>query len=427
MKPRFIFLFVCILFFSIQVPTFAQSSSFLNFSMGVGYDNVSERYYLVHYDTVGVPSESLEVLKRATEEVEEQKAILRLNLGKDFTNHSRFSVSNRFSLGNLYLRDMLRIELENDWLTLSNQAELKTIQDKEKVTYQTDYFTNNFDVRLKARISPRVALRFKNNLEYTEYKERKPYTYDYYRNRTSLELDTDISSDGFLHLSYQFSKRYVPDSSSIDYDRHSFDVSFDKYFGWATFFQLENELERKIFSKPEGTDDYWENRFTLGLSRKIHERLELLFRNQFGVLTYDAEDEINFGYFENKFSAAVEYELLDGLEIGGGPEWMIFSSLRRIYKDYDYNQPAFILSIDFSRSPKLWLSIEDKLGTRNYKSDENPFYTDYLLNQLSCFLNTQLNSHFSFNLTLSVDSEWHDSQGDNLTVYLISSELSYSF
>lgn len=427
MNPKVFFVFLFSLFCLIQTPAFAEETSLIKFSFGLGYDNVSERYYLAHYDTIGVPSESLEALRRATEEIEEMKAILKFDLNKDFADHSRISVNNSFSFSSLYLRDILRIEWDKDWLNLSNQAELKTIQDKKKVTYQTDYFTNNFDVKLKARLLSGLLLRFRNNLEYTEYKEKSTYAYDYYLNRTALELDKDISSDGFLHLSYQFSKRYVPDSTLINYDRHFFNLSLDKYFGWETLLQLENELDRKMFNKPEGLDNFWEERFTFGLSKRVHDRVELLFRNEFEILSYDIEDEINFDYCENKFSAALEYELSDGLEIKGEPEWLVFSSLKRLYQDYNYNQLAFILSCDLSRSTKLWLSIEDKFGKRNYKSDENPFYTDYLLNQISLFLDGELSSHLGFNLMLSVDSEWHHSKGDNLTVFLISSELTYSF
>lgn len=425
MKPKSLFAFL--LFCLIQTPALAEETSLIKFSFGLGYDNVSERYYLVHFDTIGVPSESLEALRRAIEEIEEMKAILKFDLNKDFADHSRISVNNSFSFSSLYLRDILRIEWDKDWLNLSNQAELKTIQDKKKVTYQTDYFTNNFDVKLKARLSPEISLRFRNNLEYTEYKEKSAYAYDYYLNRTALELDKDISSDGFLHLSYQFSKRYVPDSTLINYDRHFLNLSLDKYFGWATLLQLENELDRKTFKKPGGLDNFWEERFTFGLSKRVHDRVEFLFRNEFEVLSYDIEDEINFDYFENKFSVALEYELSDGLEIKGEPEWLVFSSLKRLYQDYNYNQLAFILSCDLSQSTDLWLSIEDKFGRRDYKSGENPFYTDYLLNQISLFLDGELNSHLGFNLMLSVDSEWHNSKGDNLTVFLISSELTYSF
>jgi hypothetical protein len=336
-------------------------------------------------------------------------------------------VNNSFSLSGLYLRDILRIEWEKEWFELSNQAELKTIQDREKVIYQTDYFTNNFDLRLKARLSPAITLRFRNDLEYTEYKERSPYAYDYYLNRTSLDLDKDILSGGFLYLSYQFSRRHVPDSTLIDYDRHFLDLSVDKYFGWETLLQLENELDRKQFNKPGGVDNFWEDRFTFGLSRRIREKTELWFRNEFEVLSYDVEDAINFDYFEYRLSAGLEYELAEGLEIEGKPEWVTFSALKSDYRDYNYDQLALGLSFDLSRSTRLWLSVEDKFGRRDYKSDENPFYTDYLLNQVGLFLDAELGSHLGFNLMISVDSEWHDSQEDNLTVYLISSELTYSF
>jgi hypothetical protein len=427
MKQKSLFAFLFLLFCLIQSTAFAQGTSLIKFSFGLGYDNVSERYYLAHYDTISVPSESLEALRRATEEIEEQKAIVKFDLNKDFANHSRLSVNNRFSFSSLYLRDILKIEWDKDWLNLSNQAELKTIQDKKKVTYQTDYFTNNFDVKLKARLSPELILRFRNNLEYTEYKEDSTYTYDYYLNRAGLELDKDISSDGFLHLSYQFSKRYVPDSTLINYDRHFLDISFDKYFGWETLLQLGNELDRKTFKKPGGLDNFWEERVIFGLSRRIHDKMELLFHNEFEVLSYDIEDEINFDYFENKFSTALDYELSYGCEIKGGPEWVTFSSLKNLYREYNYDQLAFSLSFDLFRSTDLWLSIEDKFGRRDYKSDENPFYTDYLLNQISLFLDGELGAHLGFNLMLSIDSEWHNSRGDNLTVFLISSELTYSF
>jgi len=80
MKPKSLFVLLFSLFCLIQTPALAEETSLIKFSFGLGYDNVSERYYLVHYDTVGVPSESLEALKRATEEIEEQKAILNSSL-----------------------------------------------------------------------------------------------------------------------------------------------------------------------------------------------------------------------------------------------------------------------------------------------------------------------------------------------------------
>jgi len=411
----------------IATPASGEETPLVRFSFGLGYDNVSERYYLVHYDTLGIPSESLGVLRRATEEIEERKAIFKFDLKKDFSDHSRLSVTNSLSLSNVYLRDILRIEWGKDWLNLSNQSELKTIQDTTQVPYQTDYFINDFDLKLKARLSPGFYLRFRNNLEYTEYKERTVYAYNYYLNRSTLELEKELSSDGFLHLSYQFSKRYVPDSTQINYDGHFLDLSLDKYFGWQTLLQVENELERKIFRKPGGVDNFWGDRFICGLSKKIYSRMELLFRNEFELFTYDVEDEINFNYLENKFFTATGYELADGMKIKGGPEWVIFSSLENLYRGYNYHQWALVLSFDLSRSTRLWLSLEDKFGRRDYESDESPFYSDYLLNQISLFVDGELGTHLNFNLMLSVDSEWHPSKGDDLTVFLISSELNYSF
>ncbi len=422
------FIVALALIFSLtQSKTFAQEGSAFRFSFGLGYDNISEKYYLVHYDTISVPSESLEALRRATEEIEEQKVLLELDLNKSLADHSRFLIQNRFSLSSLYVRDILRLEWQTDWLTLADEAELRTIRDKDKVTYQSDFLTNSLDVKLRASPSPGTSLTLRNNLEYTEYKDKSPYVYDYYLNRTTLELDRDVSEDGFFRLSYQLSKRNVPDSASINYAGHFVDLSFDKYFGWETLLQVENELERKTFNKPQGQDDFWQNRFTLALDRKIRERTKLLFRNEFEVLGYDAEDEINFGYLENQFSGLVQFELQDGLVIAGGPEWTSFFSLRSAYRDYDYRQPSWVASLDLMRTVSFWTSLEDKFGKRDYRSDDNPFYTDYLFNQLTLFLTADLNPHMGFNLMLSVDSEWHDSRQDDLTVFLISSELTYRF
>ncbi len=123
----------------------------------------------------------------------------------------------------------------------------------------------------------------------------------------------------------------------------------------------------------------------------------------------------------------MQFELQDGLVIAGGPEWTSFFSLRSTYRDYNYRQPSWIASLDLMRAVSFWTSVEDKFGKRDYRSDDNPFYTDYLFNQLTLFLTADLNPRMDFNLMLSVDSEWHDSRQDDLTVFLISSELTYRF
>lgn len=196
---------------------------------------------------------------------------------------------------------------------------------------------------------------------------------------------------------------------------------------------MENELERKTFKKPEGMDDFWDNRFTFDMSYDFENQIKLKFKNEFQFLTYDLEDEINFNYLENKLTPGLEYEVLDGIKLKGESEWTIFSVQNSLYQEYDYNQLAFNLSLDVSKSTKLWLSLENKFGKRDYlqdtwdKSDENSFYTDYYLNQVSLLLDGEVGSHLSFNLMLSIDSEWHKSKEDNLTVSLFTSELIYSF
>lgn len=219
----------------------------------------------------------------------------------------------------------------------------------------------------------------------------------------------------------------MPDSSIIDYDRHLFDFVLDRYFGWKFLLQVENELERKMFKKPEGVDDFWDNRFTIDFSYDLNPRIKLILKDEFEVLDYDLEDEINFNYSENELTPGLEYEILDGIKLKGEPEWRIFSARNNRYREYDYNQMALNLSLDISKSTKLWLSLEDEFGRRDYKSDGNLYYTDYYLNQVSLFLDGELGSRLGFNLMFSIDSEWHNSKENNLTVSLFTSELTYSF
>jgi hypothetical protein len=411
----------------------SPKSSDLKFSFALGYDNISENYYLVHIDTLGLPSESLETLKKATEETEEKKASLKLDLNKSFANGSKFSINNTLSLSNLYLRNILKIEWDKEWFFLNDQVELRKAQDRSQTSYQQDYFANNFEVGLKTGFSSDLTFKIRNSFELSNYKEKALYIYDYYLNKTSFELEKELASDGLFNLSYQFGKRYVPDSSCINYDRHLFDFMLEKYFGWTLLLQMENELERKTFKKPERVDDFWDNRFTFDVSYALEDQVRLKLKNEFELLSYDLEDEINFDYIENKFTPGLEYEVMDGIKLKGEPEWIIFSTVNNLYQEYDYNQVAFNLSLDISKSAKLWVSLEDKFGKRDYpqdpwdNSDENPFYTDYYLNQVTLFLDGELGARLRFNLMLSIDSEWHKSKEDNLTVFLLTSELVYSF
>lgn len=428
---KFIILFLLLIFLLSGTEAFSQQdspkSSDLKFSFGLGYDNISEKYYLVHFDTLGIPSESLEALKKATEEINEKKASLKIDLNKNFANNSKFSINNTLSLSNLYLRDILKIQWDKEWFSVNDLVELRKTQDKNQTGYQQDYITNNLNVSLKTNFPQNFSFRIRNSFELTNYKQKALYIYDYYLNKTSFELEKDLASDGSFDFSYQFSKRFVPDSSYINYDRHLFDFILDKYFGWKFLLQAENELERKMFKKPEGMDDFWDNRFTFDMSYDFENQIKLKFKNKFEFLNYDLEDEINFNYLENKLTPGLEYEVLDGIKLKGEPEWISFSAQNSVYQEYDYNQLAFNLSLDVSKSTKLWLSLEDKFGKRDYRSDENPFYTDYYLNQVSLLLDGELGSHLGFNLMLSIDSEWHKSKGDNLTVSLFTSELVYSF
>ena len=95
-------LFLALILCATQIAPSAWSQSPVKLSFGWGYDNISERYYLAHYDTLGVPSESLEVLRRATDEIEEQKALFRFDLDKNLSEDSRLLINNRFSLSSLY-------------------------------------------------------------------------------------------------------------------------------------------------------------------------------------------------------------------------------------------------------------------------------------------------------------------------------------
>lgn len=404
-----------------------QKSSDLRFSFALGYDNISEKYYLVHFDTLGIPSESLETLKKATEEINEKKVSLKFDLNKDFAHNSKFSINTSLSLSNLYLRDILTIEWDKGWFSIDDLAELRITQDQNQTDYQEDYITNSLNVGLKANFSPDFSFKIKNSSELANYEKRGLYVYDYYLNKTSFELEKRSPSDGYFNLSYQFSKRFVPDSSSINYDRHRFDFILDKYFGWKFLLQMENELERKRFKKPEGMDNFWDHRFAVDMSYDLKSRIKLGLKNEFELLNYDLEDEINFNYFENKLTPGLEYEVVDGIKLKGEPEWEVFFAQDNVYQQYDYHQLSLNISLDVSKSTKLWLSLEDTFGRRDYKSDINLFYNDYYLNQVSLFLDGELGSHLGFNLMLSIDSEWHKSEEDNLTVSLFISELTYSF
>lgn len=399
----------------------------------MGYDNISENYYLVHFDTLSIPSESLETLKKSAEKINEKKASLKFDLNKSFVNNSNFSINNTLSLSNLYLRDISKIDWDKEWFFINDLFELRKRQNKKQTSYQQDYITNNLNVGLKTDFAPDFFFRIQNNFEFTNFKDETLYVYDYYLNQTGFDLQKKLASDGSLDFSYQFSKRFVPDSSYINYDRHLFDFALDKYFGWEFLLQMENELERKRFKKPEGRDNFWENRFTFDLNYEFENQIKLGLKNEFELFTYDLEDEINFNYFENKFTPSVEYEVADGIKLKGEPEWLSFYARDKKYQQYDHNQLAFNLSLEISKSTKLWLSLEDKFGKRDYPqdpsdgSDQNPFYTDYYLNQVNLFLDGELGSHLGFNLMFSIDSEWHKSKEDNLSVSLLNSELVYSF
>ena len=148
------------------------------------------------------------------------------------------------------------------------------------------------------------------------------------------------------------------------------------------------------------------------------------------VARHDRPDFVYFDYDKAGLELGLKARPIDevGLEIFPGTEMLRAPDAER----EDYDQFHVSLGADVM-APGLWLDVSYKVGRRDYASPaprddlESIPRSDYVFGDLLLLAEKALWGPLTVRVTASHSVEWHELKEDDVTVFLLSSEISYRF
>lgn len=397
-----------------------------DFSIGFGYDQISQGYYLTIIDTLAIDEDSITTLKQTSEEIN----ALRIKTSVDWTHRvgkeSEINVNNLSLLSDDDLRDNLELSYKIGSLTLKDHIDVRAVWNVDAAS-ATGYVTNSLTGKLRPRIGNGMYLVAKNSFDVVRYNGSDEFSFDYNYNRFSLGIEREFGWTDLIALTYRNDQRVVSDSTRLNYSRHRilFDFNWSPSYTFSVY--LNNEVMRILSNKENNYDDGWENYLETELTVRPSLNWKFDIENRFEYAVFDSQDFVNFDYLYNTSELTVSHFPSTDLELFVKPSAAIFWSRYEEFRDQDYHQLAVEYGFDLSIGDRLWVDTSHKFGRRDYSGDMSGFYTDYILNQFNLLGDLKIYGGLSLNSIVSIDWENHDLREDDNNLSLISVGLDYRF
>ena len=294
--------------------------------------------------------------------------------------------------------------------------------------YRKNYISTTGRVLARHDLTDWLSADLSDALEYQLYPDADSFNYNYLLNRaqasTSLRIGTAVSADA----SYQWSQRLAGALADQNYTDHTFRAGIDGWFepGWQA--GISADIARRRYPRPDRS--YWDISPNLSLEWDPGSTLALSVRDDARSTVYDSTSDVYYNQFQNRLELEAEIRPRTGISIRLGPQFDRLRGLPAPQSD-DYSELALAAGLDFFLNGCLWLSLDDRLGTRRYAAGDSGYQSDYRFNEASLMANWTIlsvgRSSLSLNGTVSVSPEWHADETENLSAATASLELRYGF
>ncbi len=402
------------------------SASGFTFKAGVGYDFLSQEFFLDSAALTG-PDSLLTQWELTTDYYDDLKG----QLSFSYIPHDdrRLELSATYDQTRDFLRARLngniRADIKKSRLDLTAEIEGKNRYRGEDEFGQS-YLLAYGRGKLTTPLTNSLNLAMQIHADGVSFESTSEYNYNYYRYGGRLGLEKSFDNFSFAEITLYAENRLVPDSGDLDYSRIGVESSFMGFYGASGQLDLLGTLEKKDYNRPNNQYDHYrldlDGRNRVSLSGQWLSQQELTFE----MTQYDPDDPVSNDYSLTRLA------LLAGLErirwtILAGPEFRLMDEqVREGLTFEDYSEYAGRINLDYVDPSLLWLSVESSLGRRN-QDEEEEFHSDFTFERLTVFGELTLATGLSLNALFSAEWEWHEVSTDDTRIYLLSSSLTYSF
>jgi hypothetical protein len=257
----------------------------LDITVGLGYDKMTQGYYLSLIDTLTLDEDSILTLKQDSDELDAYRlrAAIEWNKSSDAGNSLR--IGNSFTGSGDDLRNNLEATCKYRSLEIRNELDTRAVLDTNSSS-RNGYVSNVAEFRFKPELSDGLFFVARDAFEIVRYDGSGEFIFDYNYNKFSVGFERQFGWTDMFSVTYRNDIRSVRDSTRLDLTRHRFRMQLDWSPTFSTTIRLDNELSRILAEKESDLDDSWEDYLEIELYAIFSESWRASLRNQFEYVAY---------------------------------------------------------------------------------------------------------------------------------------------
>jgi len=385
--------------------------------LGVGYDGVSQEFFLTTIDTSGQSADVIEEFRRTATSINEEQVLLRTRVGRlliwDQTT----------ALTSLYWQHRTSLLAYTDrggrtWGGLEYRFNMK----RPHTERETGAFSNFVFQEIRGTLERRfgsAAVRLRGIGELVHYPEPGLLTYDYRQFRGEVQIGRSTEPLHFQEATVLLIRRDVPDSARFSYLEAGLNLGMGWTMGlWRAGVALEF-ADRRYDLDQTGLDH--------GAIR-LHanwndDGLQARWPGLLEVEGYHYHDRTSLlsDFLRLEFRQRRAFPLSRGwtpyIEPGVESVWSAV--------DEDYLEPRMAIGTELFTLRGWWASAEARVGHRNYPNGSISGLTDFWRLGFNLFFDAPLWPRVTLNVVYTQDWEWHSEISDNLSLFLLSAGIRY--
>jgi hypothetical protein len=339
----------------------------------------------------------------------------------------------------------LRIERGPNAFALEHDGSYRVFVEGGDYSVSSNTLDESARLTWDRRLSEDVRLRLRESVDVTWFEDPDAYNLNTVLHRPGAEVRWSFGELNEARLGYRLGRRDVPDSSSLDYWRHTVDADVSLLLGWSAALDVSAQLERRTFPAGSVRESSWEARNDLSLELGTLSRVTYRLVHENELVRFDEPDryvDLDYSWARTGF----QVELHRGLDLDFSVTPVYAFLMSGSAPQEEYTEVGVELGFDWRVGEGTWISVTDEVGHRDYEIDAVEFdpastdvdasvdqlladaaYSDFVLNRLTVLVTSDLGSGISVNLFAHWQPEDHRVNLHDSDTRIVSGGVEYRF
>jgi hypothetical protein len=388
--------------------------------VGVAFEHFGETYRLTEdHDTVATISDF--------------GTFVGLALRTPYDPARRFQLDVDFLLGRETRR--LRLDLSGRLrraahaVEVNHQGSYRLFRGSGDYTVTSDVFDDYARLTYELHLDEALRLRLYETLDVTWYREPDEYNLNTLLHRPGGDLRLRFGEFSEVRAGYRFGRRSVPDSTSLEYRRHTGELDLNLLHGWSSSLDVAYRLDRRVYPPESVRESSWENRVDLAAALDSGEKNTLRLVHENELVRYAEPDELDFDYHWVRTGVGLEIHQTEDLDLSAMPLYTFLTS--GTAPEEEYAEFAIEFGIHWRLGRNTWITVSDEVGRRDYESPvlatAETLYSDYVYNRVTLLVAAEVAAGVLVDVFANWEPENHSLPEHDTDSRLLSLEIEYQF